>query len=350
MKTALIVGGNGIIGRNLAIYLEATKEWDIIITSYSDLGYKTNTAKFVKMDLNDPQSLKTNADKLKNVSHIFFAAYTQKNTPAEQVKANMALLKNLMDDVTDFLPSFEHITFIQGGKAYGSHLGIFKTPAKEADPRVFPPNFYYDQEDYLREKSKNEKWNWTALRPDMVIGYTVNNPMNLGNLIAVYGSFCKELDVPFRYPGSPEAYEVLVNATLVDVLSKGMEWAALSPNAKNEVFNISNGDVFRWKQVWPKLAEFFGVECAEPQTFSLVEYMADKADLWEHISQKYGLQKNSLHQLAQWEFGDIVFGQKYDAFLDVNKARRYGFNEMNLDSIDALVAYFQTLRDDKVIP
>ncbi|WJX41452.1 Delta(4)-3-oxosteroid 5beta-reductase [Trifolium repens] len=27
-------------------------------------------------------------------------------------------------------------------------------------------------------------------------------------------------------------------------------WAAVDPYAKNEAFNCSNGDVFRWKQLW----------------------------------------------------------------------------------------------------
>ena len=36
---------------------------------------------------------------------------------------------------------------LEGGKAYGSDLGPYKTPAREDDPRLMSPNFYYDQED-----------------------------------------------------------------------------------------------------------------------------------------------------------------------------------------------------------
>jgi hypothetical protein len=37
-------------------------------------------------------------------------------------------------------------------------------------------------------------------------------------------------------------------------------WAAQSPQAANEAFNITNGDVFEWRNVWPGIAETLGVE------------------------------------------------------------------------------------------
>lgn len=41
-----------------------------------------------------------------------------------------------------------------GAKWYGQHLGMYKTPAKETDPRYMTPNFYYDMVDYCQEKVK----------------------------------------------------------------------------------------------------------------------------------------------------------------------------------------------------
>ena len=38
---------------------------------------------------------------------------------------------------------------MQGSKWYGNHLGPYLTPARETDPRHMPPNFYYDQQDFL---------------------------------------------------------------------------------------------------------------------------------------------------------------------------------------------------------
>ena len=348
-ETALVVGGNGIIGRNLTQYLELTGNWNIIVTSQSSVAFKTS-ATSVRLNLMDENAVQKEAELLKNVTHVFFAAYVERKTLAEQTADNLKLLQNLIIGLEAVAPKLKHVSFIQGGKAYGAHLGMYKTPAKETDLRHFPPNFYYSQEDFLRTQSAGKKWSWTALRPDIVIGFAVGNPMNLSNLIAVYATLCKELNVGFRFPGPPKAYDVLVNVTGVDVLSKSMEWAATNEGCNNRIFNITNGDIFRWSQAWPRFANYFGVEVAEPQTFSLAEYMADKGSLWQEIIKKYSLENHPIEKLVQWPFGDFIFNVQYDAFFDVNKARRFGFNEMHVDSIDYMIETFRTLKSWRIIP
>ncbi|HML65200.1 MAG TPA: SDR family oxidoreductase [Dysgonomonas sp.] len=348
-NTALIAGGNGIIGRNLAQYLTSTGVWDVIVTSRSPLSY-TTTADYVSLDLNDAGAVGREREKLKNVTHVFFAAYTEKHSPYEQSGANLALMKNLIEGLEITSPNLKRVVFIQGGKAYGAHLGFYKTPAKETDLRSITPNFYYDQEDFLRELSKGKGWSWTAIRPDIVIGFTVGNPMNLLNLIAVYASLCKEENIPMRFPGSLKAYNVLVNITSAEVLAKAMEWAALNDKAKEEIFNITNGDVFRWEQLWPKIGDFFGIPVAEPQTFLLQEYMPGKRELWEKMITKYKLEPHSLDRLVQWGFGDFIFNVESDAFQDVNKARRFGFHEMQIDSTEDILLTLSKLKGEKIIP
>lgn len=347
--TALIIGANGIIGKNLVDYLTAQDNWDVIASTRIELHYETN-AKFVPLDLNESGSLAETGEKLEQVTHVFFTAYTEKQDPYEQSDANLTLLKNLVLGLEEVAPKLRRILFIQGGKAYGAHLGIYKTPAYETDPRSITPNFYYDQEDFLRSQSKGKAWTWTAIRPDIVIGFTIGNPMNLSNLIAVYATLCKEEGIPMRFPGSPRAYEVLVNVTGTEILSKSLDWAAWNERAESEIFNITNGDVFRWSQLWPKFGEFFGVDVAEPQIFSLREYMPGKKTLWENIVKKYQLRPHSLDKLVQWGFGDFIFNVEYDAFLDVNKARRFGFQEMNGDSLGIFLKTFKHLKDEKIIP
>ncbi len=180
---------------------------------------------------------------------LFFAAYVERPTLAEQTATNAALLKNLVDGLEPVAPDLEHLTFIQGDKAYGAHFGLYKTPALETDARHFPPNFYYHQEDCLRRASAGKRWGWTALRPEIVVGLAIGNPMNLATLIAVYASLCKELNVPFRFPGPPRAYEVLVNVTDARLLAQGQAYVATHAGTNGEIYNLTNGDVFRWKQL-----------------------------------------------------------------------------------------------------
>lgn len=348
-RTALIVGGNGIIGRNMATYLRSLEGWRVIITSHSPLNYETDS-EFVQLDLTDPDAVEKQKSKLKDVTHVFYGAYIEQKTLALQTSVNTLLLKHLITGIEKVSPNFEHIVFIQGGKAYGAHLGMYKTPAKETDARHFPPNFYYDQEDLLRNLSIDKKWSWTALRPDIIAGMAIGNPMNLATLIAVYATLCKELNIPMRFPGNERSYEVLVNITDAELLAKGMEYVAVNKSCHNDIFNITNGDIFRWKHMWPEIGKYFEVDVCEPQTFSLATYMVDKDELWQEIVKKYNLADYKFEKLVQWEFGDFIFNNLYDAFFDVNKLRRAGFQEMNLDSFDSFRRVFEQLKANRIIP
>src|SRR6516164_8100047 len=85
----------------------------------------------------------------RGVTHVFFSAYTERPTWAEMVAPNQTMLVNLMDAIETASPDLAHINLMHGTKWYGNHLGPFKTPAKEDDPRHMPPNFYYDQQDLV---------------------------------------------------------------------------------------------------------------------------------------------------------------------------------------------------------
>ncbi len=347
-RTALVLGGLGIIGRNLIAHLEKG-DWTVKTISRRAPDFGT-TAEFRSLDLLDPEALAGASDWFADVTHVFYTAYQEKADPAEASRVNTGMLRNVVEAVERAADGFRHVGFIQGGKAYGAHLGRYKTPAKETDPRHFGTNFYYDQEDYLRDASQGKRWGWTALRPDIVFGFAVGNPMNLGNVIAAYASLCKELGIPLRFPGTPRAYDILANVTDATLLAKAMEWAALNEACYGEIFNITNGDVFRWSQVFPRVADAFGIDLAPPQTFSLTDAMRDQGPTWDRMVKKYGLANHTLGDLANWPFGDFIFNVEADAFFDVGKARRYGFHEMNLDTGEEVVRLVQNLQDRKVIP
>jgi hypothetical protein len=68
-------------------------------------------------------------------------------------------------------------------------------------------------------------------------------------------------------------------------------WAADTDAARNEAFNIVNGDLFRWNWLWPKLGEWFGVKAAgfEEAIQPLASAMANDHALWREIAQRDGL-------------------------------------------------------------
>jgi nucleoside-diphosphate-sugar epimerase len=285
----------------------------------------------------------------KRITHIVFGAYIEKQTASEKSEVNVAILRNLLDAVEAASPALEHVTFYQGGKAYGADLGPFKTPAREDDPRLMPPNFYYDQEDFLRERQRGTRWHWTALRPEAVCGFAVGNPMNLAMVIAVYAVISKELGLPLRFPGTESAYRALYQVTSADILARATVWAGTHTAARNEIFNITNGDYFRWQHMWPRIAKMFDMEIADPVPMPLAVYMQDKSALWDHIVHKHQLQKIPYSQVASWSFGDFIFGSGFDNITSTIKARRAGFHDC-IDTEEMFRTFFDRIRKDRVVP
>src|SRR3982751_5074580 len=106
--------------------------------------------------------------------------------------------------------------------------------------------------------------------------------MNMGVTLAVYAAICRETGRKFRYPGSREQWEAVTDVTDARLLADHLVWAATTPAAENEALNIVNGDVFRWRRLWPKLAAALD---AEPEGFDGVaappeEEMGEADDVW----------------------------------------------------------------------
>ncbi|MNN74110.1 hypothetical protein D3C81_1902740 [compost metagenome] len=133
------------------------------------------------------------------------------------------------------------------------------------------------------------------------------------------------------------------------LLAKATVWAATDERCANQAFNITNGDLFRWNELWPKIAAYFELETAPPLQMSLSVVMEDKEQLWEAMIKKYDLVQNSYHSVSSWAFGDFVFSWDYDFFADGSKARRAGFHEF-VDTEIMFQDIFDLLRKRKIIP
>lgn len=347
-NAAVVVGAQGVIGRNLVRHLEALGDWNVVGVSRRG-GPSSERVKHISADLLDRRDTEEKLGSVVDATHIFYAAYQDRPTWSELVGPNLAMLSNAVTAVEAASPRLQHVSLMQGYKVYGAHLGPFKTPARESDAGHMPPEFNIDQQEWLAARQHGKRWSWSAIRPSVVCGYAIGNPMNLAMVIAVYASISKELGLPLRFPGSPGAYDSLIEMTDADLLAKATVWAATDPACANEAFNINNGDLFRWSEMWPEIARAFGLEAAPPLPMSLDEVMSDKAPLWDRMVASYGLAPNSYFDVSSWRFGDFVFRWDYDVIADGSKARRYGFHEF-VDSKAMFLNIFDDFRVRKVIP
>ena len=345
--TVLIIGASGIIGRAHVQNLAERNYGKIIAASrHPETDLPSNALPF-PIDLMCQGQI--NETVLESVTRMVYCAYTDAPTWKAQRAPNIALFDAALDLVEIACPHLKHITLLQGTKAYGSHLGPFKTPAKETDPRIAEGVFYYDQHDSLIKRSKSRNWSWTVLRPHVVIGPARRSPLNLMAVLGVYASLMKSMKQPLAFPGPPRAFEAIYQATDSKLLSNAINWSGDATVAANQIFNVTNGDYFRWRNLWPRIASVFGLDAADPNPQSLVETMADVAPVWKDLAVKHGLIVENLSALVSWSFADYVFGTTWDVMSDTLKIRNAGFVEC-VDSDQIILKRIKELRDLKILP
>jgi nucleoside-diphosphate-sugar epimerase len=333
------------VGRYVLKHLLDLGGWDVVAVSRRRPDIE-GRYRHVSVDLLDPADCAAKLGGLREITHVFFMAYVER---PDLVAANTAMLVNLVEAVEAASPVLEHVHLTEGTKWYGSHLGPFRTPAKEGDLRHAGPNFYYSQQDWLEARQKSGRWTWSAVRPHAVCGFSTGSPMNLTLSIAVYASILKELGLPLHFPGKPGAYTALYQATDGTLLAKGIVWMATEPRAANQAFNITNGDLIRWQNLWPRFADFFGMELAQPRHTPLRALMADKNPVWARIVARHGLRPHALGDLVSWAYPENVFNSEYDIISDTGKARRTGFQE-SLDTEEMFLRLLAEFRRDRIIP
>jgi hypothetical protein len=175
--------------------------------------------------------------------------------------------------------------------------------------------------------------------------------MNMGSTFAAYASICKEAGRPFRFPGSAAQWNGLSDMTDTRVLGKQLVWASTTDVAKNEAYNVVNGDIFRWNWMWPRIARWFGVDWVgfEGEPVPLEAQMADDAPVWTRMVEKYKLIERDLWRVASPWHTDLDLGRPIEVMTDMARSRKLGFSVYQ-NTEESFHDLFATLRADKVIP
>jgi nucleoside-diphosphate-sugar epimerase len=341
-KVALVAGANGIIGKALMEELARTPSWTA--RAVSRRPHTSEAA--VAVDLTDAASSRQALREAGATTHLFYAALSPQPTLADEVEVNGAMLRNLLDGLEAAGAPLERVVLYQGAKVYGVHLG--EAPSPE-NPRHVGPNFYFTQEDELRARQAAGKYDWSILRPDVVIGDAFGNAMNIAMVIGVYAALCQAEGAAFRFPGPAHVYRgVLHQMTDAHALARASLWAATADAARNEAFNYVH-EPFRWERIWTKVAQAFELEPGPPMPMKLASHMTDKADAWSRLARAGGLVDIPYDKLVGWGFGDFVFNSDFDLVSDMTKIRLAGFTE-TVDTAQALIEAIRRLREAKVLP
>ena len=343
----LVVGAHGVVGGAVSRHL-VTAGVRVTTLSRRAIAYEAPQGQVhLQADLLDLGSL--DRPELSEVTHLVYAGYTERGNDSATVAINAEMITNTLRALERAGAKVERIVLIGGGKSYGEHLGPYKTPAKESDPRFLGPILYNPQEDAVQEAAARFGGTFTVLRPDGVIGYSASSPMNILTGVAAFAALSKHEGVPLRFPGSLGAWNALHQATDSRLLASGVAWALASASAANEVFNITNGDQFRWRQLWLDVAEFFETPIAEPQPLDLPTHMAEKGAQWEALARDNDLVESRLASFAAWPFVHGWLRTDYDMVQSTVKIRQAGFGEA-IDTHQSFLEHLTLLRERRLIP
>ncbi len=358
---AIVIGALGVIGRYIVERLEKDPSWEIVGVSRRQ-GPSRKSVQYLALDVLDAKACEQRIQSIDGITHVFYAAFQPTQGPAagyaSNIEANRDMLVNTVSAVVKNHASLQRVVLVTGTKYYGVHLGPIKTPARESDPRHIPPNYYFDQIDWLSSYQAGStnasdraarSWDWVELRPQTLCGFAPGTAMSIIPVIAVYATLSKALGLPLRFPGKHGAWTSLYQATDSAHFAEAAVWAALEARASNQAFNITNGDYFRWCNIWPSIASVFEMPWDQPQTISLSQQMPALKSRWVELQQRYDLQKIDYESLVAWPFGDYVFGSDWDVMTSTTKARQFGFHPV-VDSEQMFIDLLTAFRRERITP
>jgi nucleoside-diphosphate-sugar epimerase len=355
----VVFGATGVVGR-AAVEHFATVADEVIGVSRRPVDVAGVTHVALDLTDDDPNAPSTGAPAFAGTTHVVYAALQESPDlvsgwrDTELMARNLRMFRRALDPLLSVHGnSLEHVSLLQGAKAYGLHVGQSPIPAKERAPRDPHDNFYFLQEDALLELAAGHGFGWTILRPQVVYGESLASPMNLLPAIGVYATLEREQGRALSFPGGGRAVHEAVDAKL---LARVLGWAATAPSARDEIFNVTNGDVFDWHDVWPAIAASFGMEVGEPNPQRLAETMPARADEWSAVIDRYELRApRAMHDFVggSWQYADILFAgserRALPALLSTVKLRHAGFSDC-VDTEDMFREWFTIFRERRLFP
>lgn len=355
------MGASGVIGHAAVKHFAALPDWEVVGVSRRlpiDLGGAT----LVSLDLLDGEACRAFVGRHPDTTHLVYAALFEKPglvagwRERDQMETNLAMFRNVLDPLTETARGLQHVTLLQGTKAYGGHIGLMEVPGRERAPRHPHDNFYFLQEDHLlaRQAAGTGGWAWTILRPQVVVGESIGSNMNVIPAIGAYGAVLRAAGEPLHFPGGAPSVTEIVSA---DLVARAVAWAATASEARDEVFNVTNGDVMVWRNVWPAIADALGMVPGEDRPMRLADEMPTRSAAWAGIVERYGLR--SPRDLADFVgqsfvYADILLGVGRETvplpqLVSTVKIRQAGFGDC-LDSEHDLRGWFRRLQARKLLP
>jgi len=360
-KKVVVAGATGLVGRAAMKHFGGEAGCETLALSRRRPG-QTFGARWLGVDLADARACAALAPELAGATHLVYAALHERPglvagwRKDEQIRTNEAMLRNLFEPLAAAAAGLRHVALLQGTKAYGVHVRPMKVPARENRSEMHEQaNFYWNQERYIRDRQQaGGGWSWSILRPVLIVGCSTGSAMNVIPALGVYAAMMRRAGkTRLDYPGGAVRVAQAVDAGL---LARAIAWSGESDKARNEIFNVTNGDVLAWPNVWPAIAGALGFEPGEAAPMSLDREIRPREAEWAAICREHGLASGSLGEFVglSFEYADYQMGYGRNspgapAIVSTIKLMQAGFTEV-MDSEAMFAGAFAEMRAAKLLP
>jgi nucleoside-diphosphate-sugar epimerase len=362
-RTVVVAGASGIVGRAALERFAGREGWEAIGLSRRKPVAMPAGAQHLPLDLLDREASARALGALRDVGYLIFAALNERDDDLragwrdpEQIAKNEAMFVNTLDPLARS-GALRHVGVVHGGKAYGVHIPGEKLPIPlyEDHPRHPADNFYHRQEDYVRKLQPGSAWSWTILRACHTYGIAVGGNMDAFLVLVVFAALCKEAG---RELPVPDGRSAICEPTDAELIAEALEWAMQAPTARNEIFNINNGDLCADYDIFPIVARSLGVKLGAPRRFDFNTEFDQLAHLWPAMVEKYDLRVpadldemlgNSRQVADKWSKDwppENLLRAGVEATI---KIRQAGFHSC-MDSRVMLAKYVRRMQELKMVP
>jgi nucleoside-diphosphate-sugar epimerase len=264
------------------------------------------------------------------------------------------MLRNLMGALEPVSPSLRHVALLQGTKAYGVHVRPLTVPAREGRSEMYEqPNFYWAQENFLRERQNGKAWHFSILRPVLIVGLAMGGAMDLIPPLGVYAAMMREQGRVLDFPGGAAR---VAQAVDVDLLARAIAWSGEAEAARNEAFNVTNGDVFTWGNIWPAISDALGMKPGQAVPLSMAKEFPNWIEPWDELRRRHNLAAPGLQEFVGLSFQYADYSMRYGhtdsgppSIVSTVKINRAGFTEM-MDTEDMFRKWFTQARESRLLP
>lgn len=360
-KTILVAGASGFVGNAVLQEFASRSGGRVIGASRRKPARLPAGTEFLALDLLDRDACKAAASQLRDLTHIIYAAVNETPgdliaswTDPDHAQRNGRMMENLIDPLREQATRLQQVVLMHGTKAYASHLPDHRPPVpmRESLPRPAHDDFYFRQEDYLWSRQGDANWDWTVFRAPMITGGGLGSNLNVLLAISVLACLSKEAGEPLAFPGAGPSDGVMEMVD-VELLARAVAWSTETAAARNQIFNIANGDVYIWPDLWPVIAEEIGLPVSDPVPRSVVDAVSNQSQTWTAL-----VDRHQLVAPADWKaflgescaLADFALNNcARSVVTSTVKIREAGFAD-SIDTNTSVIKWIRRWREERLLP